>query len=149
MVIAIETFIVLAVTVEALIAYAKSFYEMESPKAVIAQAAGILISVGLCISVGLNIYSSVLGIDFAYPIIGCVLTGIFGSRGANYAHDILNKLQGVKNETDAAYNSEVYITEYDELNDLKSMCDALGIPYTAHATVKSLKAKINAAQKEV
>lgn len=49
---------------------------------------GILIALGA----GLDI-CALLGLNFIYPIIGQVLTGVLISRGANFVHDILRSLE--------------------------------------------------------
>lgn len=47
--------------------------------------------VGIIIAVGANVdIGALVGINFVYPIIGQVLTGILLSRGANFLHDFLS-----------------------------------------------------------
>ena len=96
---AIALMLVLAVTVEALVQYAKTIDSMavqKQYKTALTQLAALLISVGLCVAAGVNVYE-VLGVRFAgfagRDWIGLALTGIFASRGANYAADILKCLQ--------------------------------------------------------
>ncbi len=88
---AILLFLTLAVTVEGLVQYIKTLAQGEKKAAGI-QLGALVIAVGLCILSGADVYGA-LGITFSVPYVGCVLTGIFASRGANYASDILGKLQ--------------------------------------------------------
>lgn len=87
----IVLFLTLAVTVEGLVEYAKNIIEGER-RAVVIQLCALVVAVALCVLAGADIYAS-LGVTFSAPYVGCVLTGIFASRGANYASDILGKLQ--------------------------------------------------------
>lgn len=87
----IVLFLTLAVTVEGLVEYAKNIIEGER-RAVVIQLCALVVAVALCVLAGADIYAS-LGVTFSVPYVGCVLTGIFASRGANYASDILGKLQ--------------------------------------------------------
>ena len=88
---AILLFLTLAVTVEGLVQYIKTLIQGEK-KAAIIQVGALIIAVALCILSGADIYAA-LGVTFGVPYVGCVLTGIFASRGANYASDILGRLQ--------------------------------------------------------
>ena len=87
----IVLFLTLAVTVEGLVEYAKNIIEGER-RAVVIQLCALVVAVALCVLAGADIYAS-LGVTFSVPYVGCVLTGTFASRGANYASDILGKLQ--------------------------------------------------------
>ena len=90
--------VVLAVLVEALIEYAKTIGKMitdKDLKTAITQFIAILISVLLCFATGADLFAAV-EISFAYPWIGVALTGVLGSRGANYVSDFVKKLQTVK-----------------------------------------------------
>ena len=87
---AIVLFLTLAVTVEGLVEYAKNIIEGER-RAVVIQLCALVVAVALCVLAGADIYAS-LGVTFSVPYVGCVLTGIFASRGANYASDSLGKL---------------------------------------------------------
>lgn len=90
--------VVLAVLVEAFIEYAKSFIKMISDKEIktaITQVIAIVVAVALCMAAGADLFVA-LGIAFAFPWIGVVLTGILISRGANYMSDFIKRLQNVK-----------------------------------------------------
>lgn len=87
--------IVMAVTVEALIEYVKQIAKALSSgevKTAATQVASILLGVLLCLAVGADVYGA-LGVAFAAPWVGTVLTGIFASRGSNYVSDLAKRLQ--------------------------------------------------------
>lgn len=91
--------VVLAVTVEGLIEYAKSIGKAVADgqrKTAVTQAAAIALGVALCLATGADIYAA-LGVQFAAPApwIGVALTGIFASRGSNYLSDLAKRLQTV------------------------------------------------------
>lgn len=84
----------LAVTVEALVEYAKSIgraFLSKQWKTAVTQVAAAGISVLLCLAAGADLYAAA-GVDFHLPAIGCVLTGVFASRGANYISDLAKRL---------------------------------------------------------
>lgn len=90
---AMAVFFVLAVTVEAVVEYARTIVEHANRQTVVLQLAALLAGILLCVAAGADIYA-LLGVEFgSLPVVGCVLTGIFASRGANYASDILGRLQ--------------------------------------------------------
>lgn len=92
--------VVLAVLVEALIEYAKTIGKMFTDgdiKTAITQFIAIVVAVLLCFATGADLFAAV-DIAFTWPWIGVVLTGILGSRGANYVSDFVKKLQNVKGE---------------------------------------------------
>ena len=88
-------FIVLAVIVEALVEYVKTIIVMEDKKAIAIQLSALIVSVTLCLLAGADVFSE-LGVAFQVPYVGCVLTGVFASRGANYASDLVGRLRSVK-----------------------------------------------------
>ena len=91
----------LAVTVEAVVEYVKSIIKMVTDKDVktlITQLAALAVSILLCFAAGADLYAA-LGLTFGVPGVGIVLTGIFGSRGANYVSDLVSKLRNSGGET--------------------------------------------------
>ena len=87
--------LVLAITVEAVIQYSKSIIEMVEKKlfkTFFTQLAAIVIAVFICFAAEADVYALV-GIAFAVPWLGMLLTGIVISRGANYASDFIKKIQ--------------------------------------------------------
>ena len=90
----------MAVTVEALVEYGKTIgkaFATGEGKTAITQLAAIGVSVLLCFAVGADLYA-LAGVEFAFPWIGTLLTGIFASRGANFVSDLIKRLQGSKSE---------------------------------------------------
>ena len=88
--------LVLAVTVEALVQYAKTIMDMvtaKDRKTAITQLGALLVAVALCVLAGADVYGA-FGVSFGGTSwLGAVLTGVFASRGANYAADIVKALQ--------------------------------------------------------
>lgn len=92
--------IVMAIVVEALIEYAKTIGRAFADgewKTALTQIAAILLAVLLCFMTGGDLFALV-EIEFAWPWLGTLLTGIISSRGANYVSDFVKRLQGVKSE---------------------------------------------------
>ena len=88
----------LAVTVEALVEYCKSILKAFSDKQIktaVTQLSAIVAACFLCIMANANVYDY-LSIQFSYPIVGCILTGIIASRGSNYVSDFVKKITDVK-----------------------------------------------------
>ena len=83
----------LAMTVEAIVEYIKTGIKSfsEDKKTAVTQGMAVIIAVILCIFARVDIYSFV-GISFGENVIGCVLTGVVASRGANYLSDFAKKL---------------------------------------------------------
>lgn len=89
--------LMMAVTVEALVEYGKTLGKAileKQYKTAATQGAAAVLSVLLCFAVGADFYAA-LGVEFAAPWIGVLLTGIFASRGANYVSDLVKKLQAL------------------------------------------------------
>ena len=89
----LATILILAITVEALIEYAKLVVVDKTINW--KQVAALVMGVGLSILAGTDLYA-LLGVTFAVPYVGIVLTGILFSRGANYVADLVKRMQGVK-----------------------------------------------------
>ena len=87
---------VVAVTVEALVEYVKTaVLSIKGDKvATILQMAALAVSVTVCLLCGADIYGAV-GIVFRWQPIGCILTGVFTARGANYISDFVGRIQAV------------------------------------------------------
>ena len=87
--------LMLAVTVEALIQYVKSIIKMvedKQYKTFGTQLAAILLAIFICFAAGVDLYALV-GISFAIPWLGVLLTGVVISRGSNYTADFIKRLQ--------------------------------------------------------
>ena len=92
--------IVLAIIIEAFIEYGKSIgkaFAAGAWKTAVTQLFAIVLGVLICFATGADLFA-VVGVAFAVPWLGVVLTGIIISRGANYVSDFVKRLQGVKKE---------------------------------------------------
>ena len=92
--------IVMSIVVEALIEYAKTIGKAFTSglwKTAIIQLAAIALGVLLCFMTGGDLFA-VVGIAFAWPWFGAVLTGVIISRGANYVSDFIKRLQSLNTE---------------------------------------------------
>lgn len=87
------TIIILAITVEALIEYVKLIFVQKAVNW--KQVAALIMGVALSILAGTDLYALV-GVGFAVPYVGSVLTGIIFSRGANYVSDFIGLIQGAR-----------------------------------------------------
>lgn len=85
---------VVAVTVEALVEYGRSVAHAigGDKKALWLQIAAVVVSVGICLMTGADIYGA-LGIVFYWQPVGTILTGVFTARGANYLSDMIGRLK--------------------------------------------------------
>ena len=81
--------ITVAVLVEAIWENIKMIWQ--NGKLSIDRIGSLAIGILVCILVNIDIFS-IVQIPVNIPIIGCVLTGIIISRGANFLHDLINKL---------------------------------------------------------
>ncbi|MFQ8832859.1 MAG: hypothetical protein ACLR7U_08295 [Ruthenibacterium lactatiformans] len=87
--------LMMAVTVEALIEYAKTFGSHHRKAGKPRHAGGaVALGVLLCFGVGADFYAA-LGVNFNVAWLGIALTGVFASRGANYVSDLVKKLQAL------------------------------------------------------
>ena len=92
--------IVLAIIVEAFVEYGKSIGNAFADgqwKTAVTQLVAAALGVLICLATGADLFA-VIGVAFANPMLGVVLTGIIISRGANYVSDFVKRLQGVKKE---------------------------------------------------
>ena len=85
----------MAVIVEGLVEYSKGLGKAVAAKAyqtAVTQVIGLVCGVTLCLLAGADLFGAV-GIDFAWPAVGPVLTGMVVSRGANYVSDFVKRFQ--------------------------------------------------------
>ena len=88
----ITLILVLAITV---VQYGKNIVAMalnKEYKTFATQLAAIVLAVLVCLATGADLYS-LLGVSFAVPWLGILLTGVVISRGSNYASDFIKRLQ--------------------------------------------------------
>lgn len=81
--------ITVAVLVEAIWENIKMIWQ--NGKLSIDRIGSLIIGILVCILVNIDIFT-IVQIPVNIPIIGCILTGIIISRGANFLHDLINRL---------------------------------------------------------
>ena len=89
--------IIMAVTVEGLVELGKSIGKAAldgDRKTAVTQLSALLVSCALCLAAGADVYAA-LGVAFAAPWLGMVLTGVLASRGSNYIADFIKRLQSI------------------------------------------------------
>ena len=87
--------VVLAITVEALVEYAKSIEKMaveHNKRPLVIQLGALVAAVVLCLITGADLYNW-LGVLPMPPIAGQILTGILASRGANFISDFIGRVR--------------------------------------------------------
>ena len=87
---------VLAITVEALVEYAKTLIEgcrSGGWKTLGIQLTALGLSVALCLLARADLFG-VLGVALGGRLTGCVLTGLLAARGSNYIADFVSGVQG-------------------------------------------------------
>lgn len=85
-----STLVIVSVTVEALVEYIGTQLIVEH-KLHWKQFIAMILSIALALAADVDLYS-VVGVTFAVPFLGHVLTGIAFSRGSNYFADFVKKL---------------------------------------------------------
>lgn len=83
--------IIIAILIEAIWENIKMIWQ--NGKFSIDKLGSLILSIVICILTKADIFP-IIGISIVIPIIGSVLTGIIVSRGANFLHDLFNKIQG-------------------------------------------------------
>jgi len=86
--------LVVAAVLEALWETCKMFWQ--EGKISIDRIGAVVIGIFLCVAAGVDFFNTV-GVPLAVPYAGMVLSGLLVSRGANFLHDFLGTVEGVKN----------------------------------------------------
>lgn len=85
--------VVLAVAVEALVEYAKTWVASITEggwKTAIIQTGALAVSVLLCVATGADMFA-ILGISLGHSWLGSVFTALLTARGSNYMADFLTR----------------------------------------------------------
>ena len=53
----------------------------------------LVTSILVCVLVNMDMFS-LMNLNISIPFVGSVLTGILASRGSNFVHDLINKING-------------------------------------------------------
>ena len=85
--------VVIAILIEAIWENIKMIWQ--NGKVSIDMIGSLIISILVCILTKADIFPMV-DVNISVPVIGSILTGIIVSRGANFVHDLFNKISGDK-----------------------------------------------------
>lgn len=81
--------VVIAILIEAIWENLKMIWE--NGKLSIDKLGSLIMSILVCLLVGIDIFP-IVGLPILVPFVGSILTGVIVSRGANFVHDLFNKL---------------------------------------------------------
>ena len=85
--------VIVAILIEAIWENIKMVWQ--SGKFSIDKIGSLVISILICILAKIDIFP-IVNLSIMVPVIGSILTGIIVSRGANFVHDLFNKISGNK-----------------------------------------------------
>ena len=85
--------IIVAILIEAIWENVKMVWQ--NGKFSIDKIGALVISVLICILAKIDIFP-IVNLSVSIPVIGSIFTGIIVSRGANFVHDLFNKISGDK-----------------------------------------------------
>ena len=85
--------IVVAILVEAIWENLKMVWD--NGKASIDRIGALVFGILICVLTGIDIFP-IVSIPIAVPFVGNILTGIIVSRGANFVHDLFEKINAYK-----------------------------------------------------
>ena len=85
--------VIVAILIEAIWENIKMIWQ--NGKFSIDKIGSLVISILICILAKIDIFP-IVNVSIMVPVIGSILTGIIVSRGANFVHDLFNKISGDK-----------------------------------------------------
>ena len=85
--------VIVAILIEAIWENLKMVWQ--NGKFSIDKIGSLVISILICILAKIDIFP-IVNLSIMVPVIGSILTGIIVSRGANFVHDLFNKISGDK-----------------------------------------------------
>ena len=85
--------VIVAILIEAIWENIKMVWQ--NGKFSIDRIGSLVISILICILAKIDIFP-IVNLSIMVPVIGSILTGIIVSRGANFVHDLFNKISGDK-----------------------------------------------------
>lgn len=83
--------VIVAILIEAIWENIKMIWQ--NGKFSIDKIGSLVISILICILAKIDIFP-IVNLSIMVPVIGSILTGIIVSRGANFVHDLFNKISG-------------------------------------------------------
>lgn len=87
--------VVIAILIEAIWENLKMIWD--NGKLSIDKLGSLIMSVIVCVLVNVDIFP-IVSLPIAIPFVGSILTGIIVSRGANFVHDLFNKINNKGDE---------------------------------------------------
>lgn len=88
-----DQLVIVAILIEAIWENIKMVWQ--NGKFSIDKIGSLVISILICILAKIDIFP-IVNLSIMVPVIGSILTGIIVSRGANFVHDLFNKISGDK-----------------------------------------------------
>ncbi len=85
--------VIVAILIEAIWENLKMVWQ--NGKFSIDKIGALVISILICVLAKIDIFP-IVNLSISVPVIGSILTGIIVSRGANFVHDLFNKISGDK-----------------------------------------------------
>ena len=85
--------VIVAILIEAIWENLKMIWQ--NGKFSIDKIGALVISILICILAKIDIFP-IVNLSISVPVIGSIFTGIIVSRGANFVHDLFNKISGDK-----------------------------------------------------
>lgn len=85
--------VIVAILIEAIWENIKMIWQ--NGKFSIDKIGALVISVLICVLAKIDIFP-IVNLSVSIPVIGSIFTGIIVSRGANFVHDLFNKISGDK-----------------------------------------------------
>lgn len=85
--------VIVAILIEAIWENIKMIWQ--NGKFSIDKIGSLVISILICILAKIDIFP-IVNLSIMVPVIGSIFTGIIVSRGANFVHDLFNKISGDK-----------------------------------------------------
>lgn len=85
--------VIVAILIEAIWENVKMVWQ--NGKLSIDKIGALVISILICTLAKIDIFP-IVNLSISVPVIGSILTGIIVSRGANFVHDLFNKISGNK-----------------------------------------------------
>lgn len=83
--------ILIAILIEAIWENIKMIWQ--NGKFSVDKIGSLVMSILVCVLVNIDMFS-LMNLNISVPFVGSVLTGILVSRGANFVHDLINKING-------------------------------------------------------
>lgn len=94
---AVETVVVGAILVEAVVAAIKPIWDDNKRKLSWSMIASLLVGIMISLAANLDIVK-IVGVSIDWPMVSQIITGVIISRGANYVHSFVRRLGSVRDD---------------------------------------------------